>query len=67
MTSRLRPAPNLRGPMRPLSWSVTTPCAEMPDSQRRRVRIPRLIIRAVDGIQNVLWWARVQTSAIVAG
>ena len=67
MTSRLRLTPNLHGPMRPLSWSATTPCAEMLDSQRRRIQIPRLIIQVVDGIQNMLWRARVQTSAIVAG
>ena len=39
----------------------------MQDSPLRRIRILRHIIRAADGIQNVLWWAVTPTLAIVAG
>ena len=42
------------------------PCVEMPDSQRCCIRILCLIIQAVDGIQNVLWWAPVLIKATVA-
>jgi hypothetical protein len=58
---------NLRGPPRPSRWSVTTPCVGTPDNPLHHfLTFPR-IIRAVNGIQNVLWRARLQTSAIVAG
>ena len=36
------------------------------DSPRRRIQILRFIIRAVDGIQNVLWWALLLTKATIA-
>ncbi len=41
---------NLRAPMRPSSWNVTIPCAEVKGNPRRRIRIHRLIIRAVGGL-----------------
>ena len=39
--------------MRRSSWSVTTPCTEVKGSPRRRIRIHRLIIRAVDRLQTL--------------
>ena len=67
MRCRLRPTLNLRGPMRPSSWSVSMPCVEMPDSPLHRIQILHCIIWAVDGLQNVLWWALALTLAIVGG
>src|SRR6202161_2855183 len=70
MASRLRASPNLRGSVWKLSWNVTMPRAVIPHHLRLRIlrlRIPRLIIRAVDGIQNVRWRDALQATAIVAG
>ena len=53
LVCRLCPTPNLRGPMRPSSWKVTTPCAEIKGSPRRRIRIHRLINQVVDGLQTI--------------
>ena len=67
MSFRLCRVLNLRGLVHPSSWSIFTPCIEMPDNSLHHIQIFCLIIRALDGFQNVLWWAQVLTLAIVMG